>query len=349
MQPRTAEKSFRARVADGSFSPPRVVSGRCARAVAVQYIRDCQKSPLMLASAIRPPGPRNRPVIGQYPQFRRDAPRFLLRTAREFGDIVYFKLGSQDVFLLSHPEYIKDVLVTRQHYFRKSRMLQRAKILLGEGLLTSEGALHTRQRRLVQPAFHRQRLAGYAETMIALGERARRRWRSGERLAIDQEMMRLTLAIVAKTLFNADIESEANEIGQALTDILSLFETVMMPFSELLERLRTPSVRRFERAKERLDRTIYRIIGERRASGRDYGDLLSMLLMAQDEEARGGMSDQQVRDEALTLFLAGHETTANALTWTWFLLSQNPEIERKFRAEIDALGDRLPVFDDLGR
>src|SRR5579885_2054459 len=280
----------------------------------------------MLAAGIRPPGPRNPPVIGQYPQFRRDAPTFLLQTARQFGDIVYFKLGSRDVFLLSHPEYIRDVLVTRQRCFIKSRMLQRAKILLGEGLLTSEGAMHTRQRRLVQPAFHRQRLAGYAETMIALGERARRRWRSGD-----------TLAIVAKTLFNADIESEANEIGQALTDILSLFETVMMPFSELLERLRTPSVRRFERAKERLDRTIYRIIGERRASGRDYGDLLSMLLMAQDEEARGGMSDQQVRDEALTLFLAGHETTANALTWTWFLLSQHPEAEAKFHAEIDSV------------
>jgi cytochrome P450 len=288
--------------------------------------------------------------VGQYPQFRRDAPTFLLRTARQFGDIAYFKLGSQDVFLLSHPEYIRDVLVTRQRCFIKSRMLQRAKILLGEGLLTSEGALHTRQRRLVQPAFHKQRLAGYAETMIALGERARSRWRSGETLAIDQEMMRLTLAIVAKTLFNADIESEANEIGQALTDILSLFETVMMPFSELLERLRTPSVRRFERAKERLDRTIYRIIGERRASGRDYGDLLSMLLMAQDDEARGGMSDQQVRDEALTLFLAGHETTANALTWTWFLLSQHPEAEAKFHAELDsALAGRLPAPGDFGR
>jgi cytochrome P450 len=304
----------------------------------------------MLAAGIRPPGPRNPPVIGQYPQFRRDAPTFLLQTARQFGDIAYFKLGSRDVFLLSHPEYIRDVLVTRQRCFIKSRMLQRAKILLGEGLLTSEGAMHTRQRRLVQPAFHRQRLAGYAETMIALGERARRRWRSGETLAIDQEMMRLTLAIVAKTLFNADIESEANEIGQALTDILSLFETVMMPFSELLERLRTPSVRRFERAKERLDRTIYRIIGERRASGRDYGDLLSMLLMAQDEEARGGMSDQQVRDEALTLFLAGHETTANALTWTWFLLSQHPEAEAKFHAEIDSvLAGRLPAPGDFTR
>ncbi len=254
------------------------------------------------------------------------------------------------MFLLSHPEYIKDVLVTRQHYFRKSRMLQRAKILLGEGLLTSEGALHTRQRRLVQPAFHKQRLAGYAETMAAFGQRARARWRDGEALAIDQEMMRVTLAVVAKTLFNADIESEANEIGQALTDILSLFETIMMPFSELLERLRTPSVRRFERAKERLDRTIYRIIRGRRESGRDYGDLLSMLLLAQDEETSGGMSDQQVRDEALTLFLAGHETTANALTWTWYLLSQHPEVEAKFHSEIDSvLAGRLPEPGDFGR
>lgn len=308
------------------------------------------KSPLMLAAAVRPPGPRNRPVVGQYPEFRKDAPAFLLRTARQFGDVAYFKLGSQNVFLLSHPEYIRDVLVTRQHYFMKSRMLQRAKILLGEGLLTSEGALHTRQRRLAQPAFHKQRLAGYAETMIAFGERARNRWRNGETLAIDQEMMRLTLAVVSKTLFNADIQSEANEIGQALTDILSLFETIMMPFSELLERLRTPSVRRFERAKERLDRTIYRIISERRESGRDYGDLLSMLLLAHDDEGASGMSDQQVRDEALTLFLAGHETTANALTWTWYLLSQHPEVEAKFHAEIDsALAGRLPAPGDFAR
>jgi cytochrome P450 len=304
----------------------------------------------MLATALRPPGPKHRPVIGQYAQFRKDAPAFLLRTARQFGDVAHFKLGSQKVFLLSHPDYVKDVLITRQHYFMKSRMLQRSKVLLGEGLLTSEGALHTRQRRLVQPAFHKQRLAGYAETMIAYGARARERWRDGETLAMDQEMMRLTLAVVAKTLFNTDVESEAHEIGEALTAILSLFEIIMMPFSALIEKLRTPPVRRFERAKQRLDQTIYGMINARRESGRDYGDLLSMLLLAQDEEGTGSMSNEQVRDEALTLFLAGHETTANALTWTWYLLSQHPDVEARFHAELDqVLAGRLPAPEDFGR
>jgi cytochrome P450 len=202
----------------------------------------------------------------------------------------------------------------------------------------------------VQPAFHKQRLAGYAETMIAYGARARERWRDGETLAMDQEMMRLTLAVVAKTLFNTDVESEAHEIGEALTAILSLFEIIMMPFSALIEKLRTPPVRRFERAKQRLDQTIYGMINARRESGRDYGDLLSMLLLAQDEEGTGSMSNEQVRDEALTLFLAGHETTANALTWTWYLLSQHPDVEARFHAELDqVLAGRLPAPEDFGR
>jgi len=163
-----------------------------------------------------------------------------------------------------------------------------------------------------------------------------------------QEMMRLTLAIVAKTLFSTDVDSEADEIGVALTEVFSLFEIILMPFSEVLEKLPLPAVRRFKRARKRLDETIYRLITERRASGNDAGDLLSMLLLAQDEEGSGGMTDEQVRDEALTLFLAGHETTADALTWTWYLLSQNPEAQAAFHAELDrVLGGRLPSFEDL--
>lgn len=296
----------------------------------------------------RPPGPKNRPFVGQMPVFRRDAPAFLLRTAREFGDIAYFRLGPRHVYFINNPEYIKDVLVTRQHDFIKSQMLQRAKTLLGEGLLTSEAPLHTRQRRLVQPAFHRQRLASYGETMAEYAARARQRWHDGETLDVDREMMRLTLAVVAKTLFNTDVEAEAGEIGQALTDVLHLFRMVMLPLSELLERLPLPATRRFQRARARLDETIYRMIAERRASGEDKGDLLSMLLLAQDEAGTGGMSDQQVRDEALTIFLAGHETTAVALTWTWYLLSQNPEAEARLHAELDAvLGQRMPGVDDM--
>jgi cytochrome P450 len=301
-------------------------------------------------SRLRPPGPKNPPIIGQYPQFRKDAPCFLLQTARQYGDLAYFKLGKQNVYLLSHPDYVRDVLITNQHSFIKSRMLQRSKVLLGEGLLTSEAPLHTRQRRLVQPAFHRERLSGYGETMVAYAARTRDQWRDGETLDIAAEMTRLTLAVVAKTLFNADVEAEAHEIGEALTAILHLFEIVMMPFSELLEKLPVPSVRRFRRAKIRLDETIYRIINDRRRSGEDRGDLLSMLLLAQDEEGTGGMTDEQVRDESLTLFLAGHETTANALTWTWYLLSQHPQVEERFHQEIDrVLNGRMPSPSDFAR
>ncbi|MGD1096290.1 MAG: cytochrome P450 [Bryobacteraceae bacterium] len=159
---------------------------------------------------------------------------------------------------------------------------------------------------------------------------------------------RLTLAIVARTLFSADVASEADEIGAALTLMLDYFQKVFQPFSQWLEKLPLPSMRRFERARDRLDQTIYRMIAEHRASGRDSGDLLSMLLLAHDEETHGQMTDQQVRDEAMTLFLAGHETTANALTWTWYLLSQNPEAEEKFHAELDrVLEGRTPSFSDM--
>lgn len=302
------------------------------------------------ATVTRPPGPKNPPILGQYAVFRKDPPGFLVRTARTYGDVSFYRIGPADVYQFAHPDLIRDVLVTNQHNFIKSRVLQRAKVLLGEGLLTSEAPLHTRQRRLVQPAFHRQRLAAYAQTMVEYGLRTRDRWHNGETYDIAVEMMRLTLAVVAKTLFNADVEAEAAAIGESLSAILHLFDLVMMPFSRVIERLPLPSVRRFEAGKKRLDEIIFRIIDERRRSGEDKGDLLSMLLLAQDEEGSGGMTNQQVRDEALTLFLAGHETTAIALTWTWYLLSQNPEAERRLHAELDTvLGGRAPVLDDFGR
>lgn len=298
--------------------------------------------------ADRPRGPKNPPIVGQIPAFRRNPLGFLKRTAGEYGDIAYFRLGAQHVFLVNEPEYIRQILVTNQNNFTKSRALQRAKVLLGEGLLTSEGGFHLRQRRLVQPAFHRPRLIGYSKVMTEYALRTRERWHSGETLDVASEMMRLTLAVVGKTLFSADVEAEAGEIGEALTAILHMFDLLMMPFSEYFEKLPLPSIRRFEKARSRLDQTIYGMIAERRASSEDRGDLLSMLLLSQDDEGTGGMSDQQVRDEALTLFLAGHETTSQALTWTWYLLSQNPECERKLHEEVDrVLGGRVPEFDDL--
>ncbi len=301
------------------------------------------------AAVVRPPGPKHPPIVGNLPEFRRAPLKFLLECARRYGDISYFRLGPQHAYLLTHPDFVREILVTRQNNFTKSRALQRARVLLGEGLLTSEGEHHRRQRRLVQPAFHRERLAGYASSMVELGARTCERWQEGVAFDVADQMMRLTLAIVGKTLFSADVESEATEVGEALTAILDMFNLLMMPFSELLEKLPLPQNRRFEKARERLDRIIYRMIRERRASGEDRGDLLSMLLLAQDE-ADGGMTDVQIRDEALTIVLAGHETTANALTWTWYLLAEHPEVETRLHEEVDrVLGGRLPGFDDLPR
>ncbi|HEX8635792.1 MAG TPA: cytochrome P450 [Pyrinomonadaceae bacterium] len=284
--------------------------------------------------------------------FRRDPLKFLTRIAREHGDIVQFRLGPQRALLLNHPDLIRDALVTRGDHFHKGRALQRSKRLLGEGLLTSEGEYHRRQRRLAQPAFHRKRVESYGAAMVAYAARSSARWRDGETLDIAHEMTRLTLSIVGKTLFDSDVEAEADEIGRALTEMLELFQMLLLPYSEYLERLPLPANRRFTRARAQLDAVIYRIINERRATGADTGDLLSMLLLAQDEEgATGGMTDEQLRDEALTIFLAGHETTANALAWTWYLLAQNPDAEAKLHAELDATleGGRPPTVADLPR
>ncbi len=300
----------------------------------------------MAALTSRPPGPKNLPILGSLYAFRSDPLGFLTRAARQYGDLVYFRVMGQQMYLVNHPDYVREILVANQSNFIKSRALQRAKILLGEGLLTSEGQHHLRQRRLVQPAFHRERLAAYASAMSECSVRWRDGWQAGSTLDIATEMPHLTLSIVAKTLFSANVQSEASEIGGAMTTVLEMFRLLLMPFSEYMEKLPLPYVRRFQKARARLDATIYGLIRERRKSGQDTGDLLSMLLLAQDEDDR--MSDQQVRDEALTLFLAGHETTANALTWTWYLLSQHPDVERRLHAEIDTvLEGRSPELADV--
>ena len=274
----------------------------------------------------------------------------MVESAEKYGDIVFFKVGNERIYLVNHPDLIREVLVTNQKNFTKSRALVRAKKVLGEGLLTSEGDFHLRQRRLAQAAFHRSRIAKYAESMVACAQRTRSHWIGGQVLDVHDEMMKLTLAIVAQTLFSADVEGEAAEIGAALTTTFAAFNIGILPFSEVLERLPLPYMKRFNSARARLDATIYRIIDERRASGEDRGDLLSMLLLAQDTEADGGvMTDLQIRDEAMTIFLAGHETTANALTWTWYLLSQHPEAEARFHRELETIGDRLPTPDDFAR
>jgi cytochrome P450 len=298
----------------------------------------------------RPPEIKGSAILGVWQDYLRNPPAFLEKAACDCGDIARFRLVHHNAYLLNHPDWIKEVLVTNQANFTKSRMLERARVLLGDGLLTSEDEFHRRQRRLVQPAFHRDRLAGYAASMVDCAARCRDRWQSGAEFDVSQSMVRLSMGIVARTLFSADIESEADEISEALGQVFKLFEALLMPFSQWLEKLPLPSVRRFERARDRLDKTVYRLIAERRANSRDTGDLLSMLLLSQDEEgeSRQGLTDKQVRDEALTLLLAGHETAANALIWTWYLLSQNPDAEAKLYAELDrVLAGRLPVLDDL--
>ncbi len=295
-----------------------------------------------------PPGPKERFPLHMMLRFGADRLGFL-REMAAYGDIAHMQTRGLHFYLINHPELIQDVLVTHHRHFIKSRALQVARRLLGEGLLTSEGELHLRQRRLVQPAFHRQRMVAYSQVMASYAQQTAERWETlAPDAAVDmsQEMMRLTLAVVGKTLFDADVEGEASAIGQALTEALHAFNRTLLPGGEQLERLPLALNQRAEEARQRLDATIYRFIDQRRASGEDRGDLLSMLLDAQDEA--GGMDDQQVRDEAMTLFLAGHETTANALTWTWYLLAQNPAEERQLHKELDrVLAGRTPTLGDL--
>ncbi|RMD97236.1 MAG: cytochrome P450 [Calditrichaeota bacterium] len=282
---------------------------------------------------------------------RRDTLGFLRQLYQQYGSLVCFKIGATRFYLANDPEYIREILVTRHKNFIKSRGLQLAKKVLGQGLLTSEGELHLRQRRMMQPAFHKQRIESYGQTMVDYAVDMSGRWQENQTVDMAQEMMRLTLSIAGMTLFSTDVASEADEIGQALTTAMKLFERITLPFAEYLDRLPLPSNYRLRKARARLDQTIYRMIDQRRRSGKDRGDILSMLLNAQDVEGDGGrMSDVQVRDEAMTLFLAGHETTAIALTWTWYLLSQHPQAMAKLQQELDeVLSGRPPTVEDIPR
>jgi cytochrome P450 len=273
----------------------------------------------------------------------------LLALARDFGDVVPFQLGPKPAVLLSDPEDIKDVLVTHSRDFHKARAIPTP---FGQGLFSSEGETFLRQRRLMQPAFHRQRIANYGQIMVDYADRWHARWTDGETIDIGADMRALTLAIVGKALFDADnADSEATEIAQAL----GIFKQVFTPPTNGTGPTYGPTppaaAGHIQAAKARLDAILSRIIAERRASGEDKGDFLSMLLMARDDEGDStGMTDQQVIDEAVTLFLSGHGTTASALMWTWYLLGQNPAAEAALHAELDeALGGRQPTLDDLPR
>jgi cytochrome P450 len=298
----------------------------------------------------RPPGP-GRGIPGTpLAMMRRDPLGMLLSIARDYGDIAYVRLGPFDVYIVSHPDDIRDVLVTNNHSFMKGRGLQEAKRVLGEGLLTSEGEFHRTQRRLIQPIFHHARIDGYGEVMVSDAVRLTDRWQDGQVLNVHAEMMRLTMVIVGTTLFGADVEGDAADVGTALTAVLGMFQRVSNPFGALLDRLPLPSTKRYQQAQATLDGVIERMIRERRAEGATGTDLLSMLIAAQDQESGAGMPDRQVRDEAMTLFLAGHETTAQLLTWTWYLLSRSPYVEARLHAELDEVlgdGERLPTVADI--
>src|SRR5690349_103559 len=297
-----------------------------------------------------PAGPRGRPLVGSLPEFRRDMLGFFVASARTYGDVVPMRVVNRRLVLLSHPDLIEEVLTVHARRTTKTALLQSLRPVLGDGLLLSEGDTWLRQRRLMQPAFHRQRIAGYGDVMAAFTDRGMAGWRDGETRDVHADMMEITQAIVAKTLFDADVSGTAWDVGQALHDLMEDFSRRRLSLFRLPSFIPTPTRRRARAAVTRLDHIVYGIIAARRASGEDRGDLLSLLLAARDADDGSRMNDQQVRDEIMTLFLAGHETTAVALSWTWHLLAQHPAAEAALVDELGTvLGGRLPTVADLPR
>jgi cytochrome P450 len=273
--------------------------------------------------------------------------------AEEYGDIVHYKIGWHHIVFLNHPDYIREILVVQNDNFIKERTVQRTKMLLGEGMITAEGAQHRTQRQVAQPAFHRQRIPEYASTMVQEAVRVRDRWRAGEQRDIAIDMMHLTLNVVAQTLFATDLGRESgdevNELASAINRIMGLYNfLVMLPAAEWLVHVRPPGLAAFVRARKRIDAVVYRMIAAHRQRGPHGGSLLDMMLAASPDQTPA--SEKSLRDQVITIFLAGYETVANALSWTWYLLSQNPECERRFHDEIDReLQGRVPTFDDVPR
>ena len=294
-----------------------------------------------------PPGPKGHFIFGSLPDYSRDPIGFATWCAQKYGDIVYFRGFPFSGVQLNHPDYIEEVLVTKRSYFYKGGSIRILDLLLGNGLITSEGDFWHHQRRLMQPAFHWEHFATYGEVMTSCTNRLLLTWQDGQIRDVHQDMMRLAIEIVAKTLFGADIASQAETVVAAMQSATQYFETrgnnallFLLP-----DWVPIPDNLRFRRVVQWLDTLIYDLIEQRRS--RDEGDLLSILLKAQDENVRR-MTNQQLRDEMMTLFLAGHETIANALSWTWYLLSQHPEIETKLVEELQAmLRGGTPTVADL--
>ena len=336
------------------------------------------------SSANYPPGPSSRLPLKLFFDFLRDPLTVLQHLSKEYGDISHFKFGKQHIYLVNNPDYIKDVLVNYDNNFIKSRGLQLAKRVLGEGLLTSEGELHRRQRQLIQPVFHPDEIPNYANIMTDYTMDISRQWHDQDTIDIHKEFMHLTLAIVSKTFFNVSIEgSETKEIDQCVTTIIEHFNRARMPFAGIIEKVPLPSNMRFHHAKKHLDKMIYRIIDNHvnshdndynKQQGRSYPpkDLLSLLMRGQVDGHTSASENnravnksnkkihniirtdrQQLRDNVMTIFLAGHETVANALTWTFYLLSQNPKEEKSLHDEVDSVlndNDRtVPTAKDISK
>ncbi|HLV97486.1 MAG TPA: cytochrome P450 [Ktedonobacterales bacterium] len=300
-----------------------------------------------------PPHLSSHALLGSASPMQRDPLGFLLST-RRYGEVVGMRFVFSPAYLLYHPDAVKHVL--QEHHFNYNKDLFTYRVVrpvLGDGLFTNDGASWLHQRRLIQPAFHRKRLATYATLMTEATDAMLECWQAREASAgpldMAEEMMRLTLRIVGQALFSLDLSQETSTVGQAVTTLVKLLgDYVYAPFPPL--GIPTSRNRHMHAAIHALDTVVAGIIKERRERESDMGDLLSMLLSARDEETGEGMSDQQARDEVMTLLLAGHETTANALTWTWFLLSEHPEVENRLHAELaDVLGGCLPTVEHLPR
>jgi cytochrome P450 len=297
-----------------------------------------------------PPGPRQRPLVGNLPEFGRDPLSFLTSCARTYGDIVSIRLGAWPGRLLNHPDLAEQLFITHNRSFIKHRFFWRhVDTLFGSGLLTAEGDFWLRQRRMAQPAFHRERVANYARVMVELADAASEKWRAGETRDMHREMMDLTLRIVVKTLFGVDAPKDVAALGAAFDRaVKEIAVRFRRPF-KIPDAVPTPGNLRYRRAIGLIDGFIHRIIDERRRDHSDRDDLLSTLLAARDEDGTS-MTDRQVRDEAVTLFLAGHETTAIALSWIWMLLSQHPAADARLADELHAaLDGRAPTAADLPR
>ncbi len=297
-----------------------------------------------------PPGFQRNLLWFALRKFRPANPIFLFQhLAKTYGDIAHYKIGPHHIVFLNHPEYIREVLVVQNDNFIKERTVQRTKMLLGEGMITSEGAAHRSQRVAAHPAFHRQRIGEYAGTIVEEAAHTRDSWHVGERRDIAVDMMHLTLNVVARTLFATDLREEVYELAAAINRIMGLYNfLVMLPAAEWLVHLRPPGLAAFVKARKRIDAVVYRMIDAHQRSGVDQGSLLDLMLAA--SPANDEASRQSLRDQVITIFLAGYETVANALSWTWYLLSQNPECEAKFHNEVEeVLKGSLPVVEDVPR